>query len=332
MLSTLAIIECNKSGNVEIIYYIKNILNVLRIAVPIILIVICMFDVLKTVMSDLSKENKLNQKLFRRFFAAAIIFLLPSLINIVMSISNGINFTSDTCWTEATKENIEKLKLKEIEEADKNTGDIQTDIDTQRNSKAGTGNVNTYTKKARGTTNDSAKSSQNEGTAYIFLGDSRTAGMSTAVGNQDKVKWVAKVGEGYNWLTSNAVNTVNNTLPSSGAYIFANFGINDLGNISSYISKYKQLAQNDWKNHKLVIVSVGPKVGSGCYPNVSNSAIENFNQQLKNGLSSISNIYYCDTYNGFGASNFKVTGACEIHYTTATSVKLYNYIMDNCRP
>ena len=83
--------------------------------------------------------------------------------------------------------------------------------------------------------------------------------------------------------------------------------------------------------HKIVIVAVGPKVGNGCYNNVSNAQIENFNSKIKNGISSMSNISYCDAYDGFGKKNYKVSGSCEIHYTSDTYIKLYNYIMDNCR-
>ena len=322
MISTLALIDCNHYGNVEVIYFIKNVLTLIRVIVPIILVIMCMFDVVKTVMGDVSKGTKIASKLGKKIIAAALVFLLPSIINIVMSISEGINLTEDTCWTEATKETIEELKKQAIADANDKTQNTQDEIKNQTNEQKGDTQLNIKD-------NDNTSGNNNSGTAYFFLGDSRFVGMSNAVGQKTDVHWVAKTSEGHAWIKKAVVN-INYLLPESGAYIFANLGVNDLA-VDSYISTYKTLAQGDWKNHKLVFVAVGPKVGSGCYDNVSNKDIEEFNAKMKKGLSSISNVYYCDAYNGFGVSNYKVNGSCEIHYTNNTYKNLYNYIMNNCR-
>lgn len=333
MLSSLALIDCNYYGNVEVIYTIKNVLSFIRIFIPIILIVMCMIDVLKTVLSDLSKENKLVQKLTKKLLAASIIFLLPSIIDVIMQISNGINLTTDTCWTEATKENIEILKAKAIEEAKAKSENDKNNINEQNKSQKSNSDIKYTDKEKKNKDNDnSTNNTKKTAEAYIFVGDSRTVGMNTAVGKKDKVKFIAKIGEGYNWFENTAISAVNKELKSvsGSAYIFINLGVNDLA-ADSYISKYKSLATSDWKKHKIVIVAVGPKVGNGCYNNVSNAQIENFNSKIKNGISSMSNISYCDAYDGFGKKNYKVSGSCEIHYTSDTYIKLYNYIMDNCR-
>lgn len=332
MLSSLALIDCNYYGNVEVIYTIKNILSFIRIFIPIILIVMCMIDVLKTVLSDLSKENKLVQKLTKKLLAAAIIFLLPSIIDVIMQISNGINLTTDTCWTEATKENIEILKAKAIEEAETNTQNAKNNLNDQNEAQKSKSELN-YTEREKTNTNKDNSTNNTKKTAevYIFVGDSRTVGMDTAVGKKDKVKIIAKIGEGYNWFKNTAISAVNKELKSvsGSAYIFTNMGVNDLA-VDNYISEYKSLATSDWKKHKIVVVSVGPvdeamekKHGYS----VKNSQIESFNSKLKKGISSMSNISYCDTYNN--VSGYKTTDG--VHYTNDTYKKIYNYIMDNCR-
>ncbi len=49
--------------------------------------------------------------------AAVVVFLLPSIINAVMSITDGIQLTNTSCYQEATKENIEQ-KRQEIMQKD----------------------------------------------------------------------------------------------------------------------------------------------------------------------------------------------------------------------
>ena len=88
--------------------------------------------------------------------------------------------------------------------------------------------------------------------------------------------------------------------------------------------KLNELANGSWSKHKVVFISVNPYAGNG-YPN-ENKKVTNFNNNQK---SKLNNVYYCDTYNGIGQSNFSCGWDC-IHYNNSTYLKIYNYVINNC--
>ena len=164
---------------------------------------------------------------------------------------------------------------------------------------------------------------------YIFIGDSRTVGMNLALGNSkpSNVYIVAKNSMGYNWLVNSAISEVNKILnnnPNKRFYIYSNLGINDYTYQTSYANKLNELANGSWSKHKVVFISVNPYAGNG-YPN-ENKKVTNFNNNQK---SKLNNVYYCDTYNGIGQSNFSCGWDC-IHYNNSTYLKIYNYVINNC--
>mgnify|MGYP007110328416 CR=1 FL=1 len=94
-------------GLQPIITLIKALLNILQIVVPILLIVWGSLDLGKAVMANDDKEIKgATGKLIKRAVAAAIVFFIPWLVTLIMTIvadnSNGAaggatNFAE--CWT-----------------------------------------------------------------------------------------------------------------------------------------------------------------------------------------------------------------------------------------
>lgn len=130
---------------------------------------------------------------------------------------------------------------------------------------------------------------------YIFIGDSRTVGMQNAVANEigDNVYFVAKVGAGYKWLVSDAIDEVDNIISENGNVnnwkIITNFGVNDLGNAQRYLAKYEELLKNEWSGHELYFVSVNPVNEAKC-SSVSNCAINEFNKVFI-GESTYINVY-----------------------------------------
>lgn len=164
---------------------------------------------------------------------------------------------------------------------------------------------------------------------YIFIGDSRTVGMSQALGSSkpSNVYIVAKNSMGYNWLINSAISEVNSILnknPNKRFYIYSNLGINDYTYQTSYATKLNELANGSWSKHKVVFISVNPYAGTN-YPS-ENKKVTNFNNNQK---SKLNNVYYCDTYNGIGQSNFSCGWDC-IHYNNSTYLKIYNYVIKNC--
>jgi cell division protein FtsW (lipid II flippase) len=86
-----------------IISIIKTVLNIVRFAVPLVLIVIGTFDIFKAVVASKEEEIKAAQKLLiKRVVYAVIIFLIPT---IVMLILNIVSNTKDTDGNNLTDEN-----------------------------------------------------------------------------------------------------------------------------------------------------------------------------------------------------------------------------------
>ena len=176
----------------------------------------------------------------------------------------------------------------------------------------------------------------------IIIGDSRTVGMCASITgdwtncqfnnggafvNGDDI-YIARGSMGYSWFNSTAIPAVNNIIasnPDTTFNIYSLMGVNFLlSDIDKYIPAYKNLAQNAWKDHNLILVSVNPvdevKEAQNGY-STKNSNIITFNTKLKNGTSGISNIKYCDTFN-IVKNNLGTSDG--LHYTSSTYTTIYN--------
>ena len=125
------ILFCESSTGVRIVYLIKMLLNIIRIALPIILIIKVIYDFYKNMVTVNDKENVVKI-VFNRILACVVIFCVPTLINLVfklldetdiLTVKGKISFA--TCYNEANLELVSKmeeteaLKLKEEEEEKK---------------------------------------------------------------------------------------------------------------------------------------------------------------------------------------------------------------------
>ncbi len=155
-------------------------------------------------------------------------------------------------------------------------------------------------------------------TGYIFVGDSRFVAMNTVCGisKTDNLFMVAKVGEGYSWFNSTALQQIKRIV-SSGLFnkwkIIICLGINDLGNLSKYLEKYESIKDD----YDITLVSVNPV---DHYGNLSNQQIKDFNE----GLKSLS-IPYIDTFSILADTGYKTTDG--LHYSEETGRKIYNGIL-----
>lgn len=177
---------------------------------------------------------------------------------------------------------------------------------------------------AIGGSNGGGTTSQKEDSGhYIWVGDSRTVGMSEAITSGDN-DWVGKVSAGYDWFVGDAANQVTDRLNEDSTIVF-NFGVNDLGNVDKYISKLNELAKGDWSKAKQIIVmSVNPVDEATASQNgysVTNAQIEEFNKKMKSGLEG--GIKFVDTYSQIKDQLGTTDG---IHYDAETYQKLYDMI------
>lgn len=109
MVLILDNLTCDK-GLLETLYITKTVLSIITFAVPVILIVMCMFNTAVIMTSDDPSSKKVFKKIGPKFIAAVLVFLLPSIINLAMDVIDGIKLNEHNCWKQATRENVRTQK------------------------------------------------------------------------------------------------------------------------------------------------------------------------------------------------------------------------------
>lgn len=107
--------NCDNSTVLKVVLLVKEILNLIQIIGPIILIIWAMIDIVKLVTSDMSeeKEKRTKKQIINRFLAVILIFVIPTILNAVMTTIGKENIESTTCWVNANEKYIEKKKAEE---------------------------------------------------------------------------------------------------------------------------------------------------------------------------------------------------------------------------
>lgn len=159
------------------------------------------------------------------------------------------------------------------------------------------------------------------GHSFIFVGDSRTAGMATAVKAHepsDTCRFIAKEGEGYEWLKNEGTSELAAALSETpDTTVILNLGVNDITEADAYISYYKQLFAS-YPDTDFHLMSVNP-VSDDC-PTVTNAAIDAFNQKIKAAFPD----EYLDVYNYLLTGDFSTVDG--LHYTDSTYLSIHYYL------
>ncbi|MDD2496468.1 MAG: hypothetical protein PHE29_14925 [Tissierellia bacterium] len=93
-------LACTRPELLPIIGFIKSILMVIQILIPIGLIILGTIDLGKAVIASKEDEIKKNQQtLVKRALAAVLVFLLATIVTFLMGFVGGKTWTE--CWTEA---------------------------------------------------------------------------------------------------------------------------------------------------------------------------------------------------------------------------------------
>lgn len=175
----------------------------------------------------------------------------------------------------------------------------------------------TYEFKANGVLN-TKKSDAPKSDRYLFVGDSRVVGMS-AFAPHDKAQYIGMVSMGYSYLASSAGPKVKQILAGNpNLNVIFCFGINDLGNVASYISYYKKMMAA-YPKTDFYFMSINPISGGGS-SYLSNGLIEAFNRTLKKGVGKKK---YLDAYTYLAKNGFSAWDG--IHYDGETYLKIYRY-------
>lgn len=111
----LAFNVCDTEGFLRIMYFIKLAMNILRFVIPIILIVMIIFDLFKNTISPDNKDGM--KKITNRLIAAVIVFIVPTLVNLVVIFMDYIFDNADetdykisSCYTNANMNCINNIE------------------------------------------------------------------------------------------------------------------------------------------------------------------------------------------------------------------------------
>ena len=102
---------CDSASVLNSVYIVKTLVNIICIGVPFALLVFTMINLVRIIM-DASVEGDVKKTIVRNSIAAVAIFLVPSLVQVVTSVSTSDN-QYISCWSSATWANIEAKKAEE---------------------------------------------------------------------------------------------------------------------------------------------------------------------------------------------------------------------------
>lgn len=167
----------------------------------------------------------------------------------------------------------------------------------------------------------------------IFIGDSRTVGLCSAVtGISRNAKLVSvmtadgqeyfygKVSSGFAWYSTSGIKMIKKLLKKHPqASVILSHGVNDLGYINDYIESYQSLMLA-YPKAKFVIMSVNP-VNTKKYKGYAKPAkIEAFNMALRQAFPN----NFLDTYHYLKKVKFQSPDG--LHYDEETYLHIYGYV------
>lgn len=293
---------CGNIGIANILSIVKSFLDIIQIIGPILCIVALAINFTKLMTNP--DEKKFKAGLKNSLIALVILFMVPFIINLTMSLADG-SFDLATCWNNAEKVSTLGEDSNYVETSDKQKDNIDM------------GGYNTENAK-----NETNTQNNQQITKTIFVGDSRTVGMELSVADDPSDVWSSKGSMGLSWMKSTGIPNIESEIKSGSAVVIL-MGVNDLYKKDQYIS-YLNENSAKWKEKgaQVYFVSVNPTEGS--YSNL-NDDIDSFNQKLRSNLTS--NIKYIDCNSYLKSNGFSTTDG--LHYTTDTYNKIYNYIKSN---
>lgn len=298
---------CENPDVLRVIFFGKEIINIVKIVIPIALIIFGMIGFTKAVISSDEKVNKKNISLFfKRILNAILVFTVPWIVELFIvtigDIVGEVNYTD--CLQNVTADKIAEFDAITLEQENVNNGnDISEDSYIYSNDTS-----NNYT---------------------ILVGDSRVVGMCMYTDINDNTDCsIAEVGKGSYWFKNNAYSRIKDKLSSNfGSNVVIYMGTNDLGSIEDSTSTYAEYINklaNDYSKSKIVVVSVTPIIDNNVidYKDIVNdSNAVKFNNTLYNKLNS--NVLYCNIHD----ENFEYYAGDGIHYDSSTYREIYNAIL-----
>ena len=110
-MNFVQILECCPKELYDVVSIIKFVINLIRWAIPIILIILCILDLAKIVTAgnvDDKLKKEVTNKVATRIIFAVIIFLVPTIVRLLFKLipvvneeskdTNAVGATWQTCW------------------------------------------------------------------------------------------------------------------------------------------------------------------------------------------------------------------------------------------
>ena len=142
MLILEELIDCGPSWFLKILLFIKEILNILSIGIPISLIVLMIVDMSKAVISSDSEKMAKSAKIaFSRLKYAVIVFAVPWIVSTIMNLLGFLGAENTYCLN-ITSEQINALEKNEEEEAKKLYEEMKQKIEDNNNNNNDDNNSN----------------------------------------------------------------------------------------------------------------------------------------------------------------------------------------------
>lgn len=341
---------CDNPDVLKVMRIINIVINVIKIAVPILLIIFIMIELLGAI-SDEEKLNKVLSSSVRKFIAAVMIFLIPTVVQLIVVVVEGNYETSEgvkNCLRDLSLDSINEIYITQAYEAvekvesthDQNdyanaliaVSKVQNiDEDTYRNLKNELESIDLDKKPSGSATSDSGSS--NNSTTYtknLFMGDSRTEGMASIIGSNGEV--VAETGAGLSKFTGDHSSAVKDRLTTGGYNVVLNYGVNDYTvpktDATAYCNAYTDFINKYGSKNKIIVVSVNP-VDDEKSDWAKNSTIAEFNEKINKCIDG-KNASYCDVYGSISLDKWKSNNYIDgIHYTKDGYQYIYSKIT-NC--
>lgn len=355
---------CDKSGILQAIYIIKQVIQILCILGPSFVVVTGIITFTKATLGTTETKDAVRL-LITKIIVCCFICFIPTIVNTVIGlINNGEhekNFLS--CYNNATPSNIDNLKAsekaesaqkREEKEKQKKENAAKAKETDKKNAKEYEeyNQNNPEEKEDSSSSNSSGSSSSSSGSSsgdigtvqnsgingVVYIGDSRTEGMHlTVYGSANALNvthgnevWIAKGSMGYNWFTGTAIPTLKNYLNRGNYTVTIQMGTNDLYNsglANSYVQAITNLAVT-YPNSNFVIISVNPindaTASSHGYTATNNQVIA-FNNKYRQAISS-SSAKNISYCDVYSKIVNNFSSSDGIHYNGTTYKTIYNAI------
>ena len=332
---------CDNPDILQVMRIINIVITIIKIAVPILLIVFIMIELIGAI-TDEEKLKKVTSGAVKKFIAAVLIFLVPTLVQVIVVATLGNESGADgykNCLKDLSLEQIyaiyESNALEAIERAEStlsyndysNAVMLTHKVKDSEKRSSYLKRLETLKSKINNNSSSASSSSDSKTTSNkytLYMGDSRTNGMRLSAGLDSNEQTIAKDGGNY-YDFVNHISSAKDVLNSGKKYnVVLNYGVNDLYDIDKYCSKYKEFINSVSKDHTFYIMSVNPVRRNSSKTGVTNDSIKTFNTKIKSCVSGISNVKYCDVNGGASIDTWESSyiSSDDIHYTSAG----YKYI------